>query len=69
MKDLLKALQEQGDMHLLNVLLSLINDEIENEFAENIKKLKEEQVVILARSLYISGHSEDSTEKILKNLK
>tara|TARA_R110001606_G_scaffold98341_1_gene217309 strand:+ start:43 stop:252 length:210 start_codon:yes stop_codon:yes gene_type:complete len=69
MKDLLKALQEQGNMELLNILLFLINDEIENEFAENIKKLKESEIIILAKSLYIAGHTEDSTKKILKNLK
>ena len=69
MKDLLKALQEQGNMELLNVLFALINDEIENEFAENIKKLKKDELIILAQSLYLSGHSEDSIKKILKNLK
>ena len=69
MKDLLKALHEQSDINLLNIVLSLINDEIENEFAENVKKLPDDQLIILARSLYIAGYSENSTKKILKNTK
>lgn len=69
MKDLLKAIHEQQDIILLNIILSLINDEIENKFAENIKKLPDDQLIILARSLYLAGYSENSTKKILKNLK
>lgn len=68
-KELLKILQEKPsnipDMYLLNIMLKLIDDDIENTFIDNIKKLDEEEFDLLILILLQSGYTEEYIQKLM----
>jgi len=68
-KELLKILQEKPsnipNMYLLNIMLKLIDDDIENTFIDNIKKLEEEEFDLLILILLQSGYTEEYIQKLM----
>jgi len=65
MNEIIKALTELKDNRLLEIILKCMDEDIENQFQNNIQKLNDDDLDLLIGLLRKSGYSYKAIEQIL----
>jgi len=65
MNEIIKALTELKDNRLLEIILKCTDEDIENQFQNNIQKLNDDDLDLLIGLLRKAGYSYKAIEQIL----
>tara|TARA_R110001632_G_scaffold44450_1_gene113000 strand:+ start:1222 stop:1428 length:207 start_codon:yes stop_codon:yes gene_type:complete len=65
MNEIIKALTELKDNRLLEIILKCTDEDIENQFQNNIQKLNDDDLDLLIGLLLKAGYSYKAIEQIL----
>ena len=65
MNEIIKALTELKDNRLLEIILKCTDEDIENQFQNNIQKLNDDDLDLLIGLLRKAGYSYKSIQQIL----